>query len=236
MVERQNSLGGFLTSQVITCNQAIIPSLQYADVFVNLTLNCETLCLTAGEGWSFEEKIGGLKAWRVKYGCKPSRYHTSAHGLRRTSAGSGEGFAHKERGERALKRKVSLGTSLPPGAIWHLLRLVSVKRCDLCSKYIANKCGPESADELRRKERCRPDGMMGRRNKARAVWCSHLFRSQHKGSMPAIVCAHVCERKVEVKSRIRGGRNIWKMDCEAEQFTSRQSQLHTSVDWSSTAA
>ncbi|KAK2887689.1 hypothetical protein Q8A67_015917 [Cirrhinus molitorella] len=103
----------------------------------------------------------------------------------------------------------------------------------ICYK-LCGETGPESADE--RKERCRPDGMMGRRNKARAVWCSHLFRSQHKGSMPAIVCAHVCERKVEVKSRIRGGRNIWKMDCEAEQFTSRQSQLHTSVDWSSTAA
>lgn len=39
-----------------------------------------------------------------------------------------------------VNRKVSLGTCFPPGAIWHLLRLDSVKRCDLCSKYIANKC------------------------------------------------------------------------------------------------
>ncbi|KAF4100838.1 hypothetical protein G5714_019034 [Onychostoma macrolepis] len=43
--------------------------------------------------------------------------------------------------------------------------------------------GLESADERCCPERCWPDGMMGRRNKARAVWCSHLFRSQHKGSM-----------------------------------------------------
>lgn len=43
--------------------------------------------------------------------------------------------------------------------------------------------GAKSADERCRTVRCRPDGMMGRRNKVRAVWCSHLFRSQLKGCM-----------------------------------------------------
>ncbi|ROI69416.1 hypothetical protein DPX16_14356 [Anabarilius grahami] len=40
--------------------------------------------------------------------------------------------------------------------------------------------GLESADEPCRTERCRPDGMMGRRNEVR--W-REIFRSQHKGSM-----------------------------------------------------
>ncbi len=57
-----------------------------------------------------------------------------------------------------------------------------------CLGIVYLKCvlllqGLESADERCRPERCWPEGMMGRRNKARAVQCSHLFRSQHKGSM-----------------------------------------------------
>lgn len=57
-----------------------------------------------------------------------------------------------------------------------------------CFRIVCLKCvlflqGLESADERCRPERCWPEGMMGRRNKARAVRCSHLFRSQHKGSM-----------------------------------------------------
>ncbi len=53
----------------------------------------------------------------------------------------------------------------------------------VCLKCVLFLQGQESADERCCPERCWPNGMMGRWNKARAVRCSHLFRSQHKGSM-----------------------------------------------------
>lgn len=54
---------------------------------------------------------------------------------------------------------------------WHWL---------VCLKCVLFLQGLESADEPCRTERCRPDGMMGRRNEVRR---REIFRSQHKGSM-----------------------------------------------------